>query len=297
MINESNINGWDNKVVNHAKVVYPQCNDEGAPKNYFVALFVGARGSGKTYLLTKLLKNFEEKKCYKDGKEVPQRIILISPTAHSDSNLIFKSLKNLDWDLDVLTEYSDENLKEKIQEVKKDLDESKEYKEYEKCYKKFIKQSINKLTDYECEILYKYNFEKFEDIPEPKYPDGFLLHWVIDDMIGSNIFKNGRSAFTNLVTRNRHVTPGNIIIATQAVMQIPKTIRLNSNLIVLFKFANKKQVIDDIYPVVSAYVTPDELMELYEYATAEPHNALVIDGTGSKIIFKKNFDKLLELNT
>jgi len=281
MINEINIKGWNNDIVNHPKVVYPQCNDSGAPKNYFVSLFVGARGSGKTYLLTKLLKTFEEKKCYKDGEEVPQRIVLISPTAHSDSNVIFKSLKNLDWDIDVLTEYSDEILKQ----------------QYEKCYNKFKKVSIDKLTDEECELLYKYDFEKFEDIPEPKYPNSFLLHWVIDDMIGSNIFKNGKSAFTNLVTRNRHVVPGNIIIATQAIMQIPKTIRLNSNLIVLFKFANKKQVIDDIHPVVSAYVTEDQLMELYEYATSEAHNALVIDGTSSKIIFKKNFDKILELNT
>ena len=294
MINEISINGWDNKAINTKKVIYPQCNDEGAPRNYFVALFVGARGSGKSYLLTKLLKTFEEKKCYKDGEEIVQRIILISPTAHSDSNLIFKELKNLDWDIDVLTEYSDEILKEKIQEVKKDIDEAKEYKEYEKCYKKFKKLSINKLSDEECELLYKYNFEEFKNIPEPKYPNGFLLHWIIDDMIGSNIFKNGRSAFTNLVIRNRHVIPGNIIIATQSIMQIPKTIRLNSNLIVLFKFANKKMVLDDIYPTVSAYVTEEKLMELYEYATAEPHNALVIDGTSSKIIFKKNFDKLLE---
>jgi hypothetical protein len=228
---------------------------------------------------------------------VPQRRVLISPTAHSDSNVIFKSLKNLNWDLDVLTEYSDEILKDKIKEIKKDIDEAKEYKEYEKCYKKFKKVSIDKLTDDECELLYKYDFEEFKNIPEPKYPNGFLLHWVIDDMIGSNIFKNGKSAFTNLVTRNRHVIPGNIIIATQAIMQIPKTIRLNSNLIVLFKFANKKQVIDDIHPVVSAYVTEDQLMELYEYATSEAHNALVIDGTSSKIIFKMNFDKILELNT
>ena len=88
MINEINISGWDNKIVNHPKVVYPQCNDSGAPRNYFVSLFVGARGSGKTYLLTKLLKTFEEKKCFKDDKEVPQRIVLISPTAHSDSNVI-----------------------------------------------------------------------------------------------------------------------------------------------------------------------------------------------------------------
>jgi hypothetical protein len=283
-------------VVNHAKVVYPQCNDEGAPKNYFVSLFVGARGSGKTYLLTKLLKTFEEKKCYKDGKEVQQRIVLISPTAHSDSNVIFKSLKNLDWDVDVLTEYTDEILKDKIKELKKDIDEAKEYQEYEKCYKKFKKVKINKLTDEECKLLYKYNFEKFEDLFPPKYANGFLLHWIIDDMIGTNIFKNSKSTFTNLVTRNRHIIPGNIIIATQAIMQIPKTIRLNSNLIVLFKFANKKQVIEDIHPVVSAYVTEDQLMELYEYATTEPHDALVIDGTSSKIVFKKNFNKILQLN-
>ena len=296
MINEINIKGWDNKIVNHPKVVYPQCNDSGAPRNYFVSLFVGARGSGKTYLLTKLLKTFEEKKCYKDGKEVPQRIVLISPTAHSDSNVIFKSLKNLDWDIDVLTEYSDEILKQKIQEVKKDLDESKEYQQYEKCYNKFKKVSIDKLTDEECELLYKYDFEEFKNIPEPKYPNGFLLHWIVDDMLGSNIFKNGRSAFTNLTIRNRHVIPGNIIIATQALMMVPKTIRLNANLIALFKFANKQQVILDIHPVVSAYVTPEKLMELYEYATEKPHDSLVIDGTGSKIVFKKNFDKLLEFS-
>ena len=294
MINEIAIKGWDNNVVSHSKVIYPQCNDDGAPRNYFVALFVGARGSGKTYLLTKLLKTFEEKKCYKDGSEVPQRIILVSPTAHSDSNMIFKSLKNLDWDVDVITEYSDDVLKDKMEEVKADLLQSKEYKEYKRVWAKFKKESVKKLTDEECELLMKYDFEDFEDIPKPKYPDGFLVHWIVDDMIGSNIFKNGRSAFTNLVIRNRHIIPGNIIIATQSIMQIPKTIRLNSNLIVMFKFANKKMVLDDIYPVVSAYVTEEKLMELYEYATKEPHDALVIDGTGRKIVFKKNFDKLLD---
>jgi hypothetical protein len=281
-------------VVSHSKVIYPQCNDDGAPRNYFVALFVGARGSGKTYLLTKLLKTFEEKKCYKDGTEVPQRIVLVSPTAHSDSNQIFKSLKNLDWDVDVITEYSDSVLKDKMEEVKTDLLQSKEYKEYKRVWAKFKKESVKKLTDDECELLMKYDFEDFEDIPKPKFPDGFLVHWIVDDMIGSNIFKNGRSAFTNLVIRNRHIIPGNIIIATQSIMQIPKTIRLNANLIVMFKFANKKSVMEDIHPVVSAYVTEEELMELYEYATTEPHDALVIDGTGRKIVFKKNFDKLLE---
>ena len=296
MINEININGWDNKVVTHPKLVYPQCNDDGAPRNYFVALFVGARGSGKTYLLTKLLKTFEEKKCYLNGVEIPQRIILISPTAHSDSNQIFKSLKNLDWDIDVITEYSDDILKNKMEEVKTELLQSKEYKEYKRVWAKFKKEKVKNLTDEECELLMKYDFEDFEDIPKPKYPDGFLVHWIVDDMIGSNIFKNGRSAFTNLVIRNRHIIPGNIIIATQSIMQIPKTIRLNANLIVMFKFANKKSVMEDIHPVVSAYVTEEKLMELYEHATNEAHDALVIDGTGSKIVFKKNFNIILKFD-
>jgi hypothetical protein len=204
-------------------------------------------------------------------------------------------LKNLDWDIDVITEYSDDVLKRKMEEVKTELLQSKEYKEYKRVWAKFKKVKVKELTDDECELLMKYDFEDFEDIPPPKYPDGFLVHWIVDDMIGSNIFKNGRSAFTNLVIRNRHVIPGNIIIATQSIMQIPKTIRLNSNLIVMFKFANKKAVMEDIHPVVSAYVTEEKLMELYEHATKESHDALVIDGTGSKILFKKNFNVLLEL--
>lgn len=56
MIKEIKINGWNNKILDHGNVKYPQSNDLNAPKNYFVSLFVGARGSGKTFLLSKLLK-------------------------------------------------------------------------------------------------------------------------------------------------------------------------------------------------------------------------------------------------
>ena len=295
MITELKINGWDNKIVENGKVEYPQTLDQEAPKNYFVGIFCGARGSGKTFLLTKLLKTLEQKKIYFKNKVVEQRIILISTTAYSDSNKVFRSLKNLDWENDIIDSYTDEELTNKMQEVKKDLDDIKEYKEYKSAWLKFEKSDENllNLSDEEILILSKYNFIDFKDIPKPKYPDGFILHWIIDDMIGTNIFKNGKSAFTNLCTRNRHIIPGNIIIATQSMMMIPKTIRLNSNLIVLFKFANKQSIINDIHPVVSAYVTEDQLMQLYDYATNKPHDALVIDGTYGKIKFKKNFDTIL----
>lgn len=299
MIQEVKIDGWNNKILEHGDVRYPQSKDQHAPKNYFLSLFVGARGSGKTFLLSKLLKTLEEKKIYFEGKKMDQRVVLISTTAHSDSNKVFQNLKHLDWDNDVIDSYSDDLLKNKMEEIKNDLDNAKEFQEYKKIYSKFLKvdDNLNEMEPDEILLLYKNDFIHPSEIEKKlKYPNGFVLHLIIDDMLGTNIFKNGKSAFTNLCIRNRHIVPCNIIIATQSVMMIPKTIRLNANLIVLFKFANKKNVLDDLYPIVSAYVTEEEFNEVYEYATSKPHDALVIDGTSGKIIFKKNFDHLLNFS-
>jgi hypothetical protein len=296
MILEESLNGWNNNPVKTADVVYPQSKDDKAPQNYFLGIFCGSRGSGKSYLFTKLLKTLEEQKAYLGDKLIPQRIILISSTAHSDSNRIFKTLKNLDWDNDVIEDYDDDLLKIKMDELKHDLDHAKDYKLYKEAWKNFIKcKSIDILSDDELKLLYKYDFIPSKDFTKPKYPDGFLIHWIIDDMLGTNIFKNGRSAFTNLCIRNRHIIPGNIIIAIQSIMSVPKTIRLNANLLALFKFADSNKVLEDVYPLFSAFVKEEAFKELYEYATLEPHDALVIDATRGKPIFKKNFDKVLNL--
>ena len=208
----------------------------------------------------------------------------------------FKNLKHLDWENDVIDSYSDILLIDKMNEVKNDLDDAKDFEKYKKAYARFLKADDNLLSmdPDDLILLHQNDFKPPSEIKQPKYPNGFVLHIIIDDMLGTNIFKNGKSAFTNLCIRNRHIVPCNIIIATQSIMMIPKTIRLNANLIVLFKFANKKNVLEDIYPVVSAYVTENEFEELYEYATSEPHSALVIDGTTGKIQFKRNFDYLLD---
>ena len=184
-----------------------------------------------------------------------------------------------------------------MDELKHDLDHAKDYKIYREAWKNFMKcKSIDSLSDDELKILYSYDFMPFKEFPKPKYPDGFLIHWIIDDMLGTNIFKNGKSAFTNLCIRNRHIIPGNIIIAIQSIMSVPKTIRLNANLLALFKFADSNKVLEDVYPLFSAFVREDQFKELYEYATTEPHDALVIDATRGKPIFKKNFDKVLNLS-
>ncbi len=216
MISEQSLEGWDNNPVKFSNVKYPQTKDDNAPKNFFLAIFCGSRGSGKTYLLTKLLKLLEEKKMNFEGNEIPQIIVLICSTAHSDSNRVFKSLKNLNWDEDVIDEYNESLLQDKMHELKYDLDQAKEYKLYKTVYQKFKEcKDIDELKDDEMLLLYKHDFKNFKDLDKPKYPDGFVTHYIIDDMIGTNIFKNGRSLFTNLCIRNRHITPSNLLIKTQ----------------------------------------------------------------------------------
>jgi hypothetical protein len=45
-----------------------------------------------------------------------------------------------------------------------------------------------------------------------------------------------------------------------------------------------------------SFIKENEFKELYEYSTQEPFNALVIDATRGKPIFKKNFDKVLHIS-
>jgi hypothetical protein len=168
MISEQSLEGWDNKPVKFSNVKYPQTKDNNAPQNFFLAIFCGSRGSGKTYLLTKLLKLLEEKQMYFEGNEIPQRIILICSTAHSDSNRVFKSLKNINWDEDVIEDYNDSLLSDKMRELKHDLEHAKEYKLYKSVYKKFKEcKSIDELKDDEMILLHKHDFIKFKDLEKP----------------------------------------------------------------------------------------------------------------------------------
>ena len=164
MIVEENVIGWDNQPIKTGNVIYPQSKDEQAPKNYFLGIFCGSRGSGKSYLFSKLIKTLEEKKVYLNDLIIPQRIILISSTAQSDSNRIFKTLKNLDWENDVIEDYDDESLRMKMSELKYDLDHSKDYKLYKDAWKNFVScKKIEELSEDELKLLYKFDFIPFKD--------------------------------------------------------------------------------------------------------------------------------------
>ena len=56
MIEEIKLNGLDNKPIKTTKKPPPRSINENLPPCYFTSIFIGSKGSGKTYSLIKLLK-------------------------------------------------------------------------------------------------------------------------------------------------------------------------------------------------------------------------------------------------
>jgi hypothetical protein len=73
-------------------------------------MFIGSKGSGKTYSLVSLLKHYEKSSLLdKKSRKHNMRTILFCPTGNSDFNKIYTTLESLE-EKDIILEYSDEKL-------------------------------------------------------------------------------------------------------------------------------------------------------------------------------------------
>ena len=120
MIQEIKLNGLDNKPIKTTKKPPPRSINNDLPPCYFTSIFIGSKGSGKTYSLIKLLKNYEKYPIYdNDGHKLDIRIIVFCPTVMSSANPIYETLKYLEED-DIVLEYSDMKLLDKLDEIEND---------------------------------------------------------------------------------------------------------------------------------------------------------------------------------
>jgi hypothetical protein len=267
--------------------------------NYFVSLWNGSRGSGKTYSLVKFIRLMEKSR-YIDpltGDIVPIRTFLISPTVDANKHM-FETLKSLD-DENIYHDYTNELLEQLVEGIKADIDETKDYKAKLKIYKKFVKYAHKKdiMKYFTPEEWNELEMMQFEEPPKPKYPAGIINNLILDDCLGMECFKISRkNKFQNFLIRNRHHCT-NVFICSQSIKSVPKVIRTNTSLFILFKYANKEVILKDIYEEVSNLCTEEEFLELFEYATNERHCFLCMNFTqGDKNrIFRKGFDEILHL--
>jgi hypothetical protein len=301
MIKEIKLSSLNNIVPKVNKKEPPRSINNDLTPFFFTSMFIGAKNSGKTYGLVKMIKNYEDQPI-KDskGNTLEIRTILFSPTGKSEANPIYTTLKSLDFTNDVIEQYTDNKLIDKLNEIEKDKEDIEDYNKYVKAYKIFEKnENINLIDPEYLILLHQYDFEHYENIPKPKYKHPPIVFIILDDLIGDNKVFKRQSLINNITIKHRHLGV-NLVFTSQNPKSIPNIIRNNIDVYVLYKFANVKMVLEKLYEEVSNLLTEKQFEDLYKHATNEAHDALVIDThpkTERDKRFKKNFNVVLTHGT
>jgi len=256
MIIEQKVTGIDDNPINVKKKDVPQSTNKALPSFFNTQLYIGSKGTGKTYKLVQLLRLYEDSPIKdKSGQTYDMRIILIAPTAYSGANEVYKSLKSLD-PIDIHLEYTDELLLSIIDDIKTKNNDFDEYIAYKNLYKRFLKiKSLEQLTTEELEILEGNEYKTPEEIFGEIKP--MITFIIFDDLIGMGAFNNkSKSVISNLTIKHRHLK--------------------NIDIYVIFKSSSYNEVLNKIFEDISGYLTLDNFVELYEHATEERNDALVI---------------------
>ncbi len=272
----------------HKKLIYPVPNNPELPRCYALSLWIAGRNSGKTWSIAKLIKMYQDAgiKDTKTGENLPQRVIIVSPTY--DANPV---LHGLGADpKDIHEQYSESLLHDMIEDIKATKEKALEWQEMVALWRKFAKHP-ERLT-FQQALFLESTAPKLSD--PPKYTAPPVNHLILDDLVGVAFKSTGKSAINYLAIRNRHLQCF-VYIATQSLKQIPKVLRNNASLFCIFRYANKKTIVEDMYTEVSGQLTEEQFVQLYDHATEAPHSFLYIDWSQpSGKRFKKSFGTYIE---
>ena len=278
------------------KIPEPRSKNEALPSFFYNSIYCGQTGSGKTYKMIELLKLYEREGIYDHlGFKMGIRYILVCPTYNSSANTVYSLLK-IDEN-DIISQYSEEKLIEKVEEVIEEAKTIKEWNAYIDAYKKFQKyDDINNMTDDELELLDKYGFENDEDLIRKQEK---IYHIIFDDMASSGCFSNKKNnKINNLIILCRHHGI-NISILVQHLRAVPPIIRSNCKLYCIFKFANYKKLLDQVYEEVSGFLTEEQFEKCYCNATLDPNDSLVVitdNAMKNNLKIRRNWYEYLNIN-
>jgi hypothetical protein len=276
MIIEKTVDNIDDKPFNIKKKNVPQSTNPSLPLLFNTQLYIGSKGTGKSYKLTQLLKFYENSKIKDDdGVEYQMRTILVCPTATSGANEVYKVLSSLDQEKDLYLDYTDDILIGILDDVKMKQSQYDKYLNYKKTYDKFKKiKDVEKLETEELEQLEEKEFmppyECYGDIKP-------TINWLIfDDLIGMGAFnKKAKSLLSNLTIKHRHLKC-NLIFTTQSFRAIPPIVRSNIDIYCIFKSNSYNEILNKVYEDINGIITINDFIELYEHATDQRNDCLTI---------------------
>ena len=284
------------------QVEYPQPKNPALPRNFWLGVLAGQRGSGKTALGVRLMMDMQESGMRTTtGKTVPQRIILITPTYAA--NPAFKRLKHLDK-ADIHHAYTDKLLVDIVEEIKRDREATINYNKAIKLWQQFCKlvrhdRDPLKIMDRDHLRLLSSMTNGFRDDPVvPPHPDGCVVTLILDDLLGSPAFSLNRGNYLGQVACNSRHYFLNVMILTQRLRQAVPLVRANITLLMLWRCMSRSIIIDEMYPVVSSLLTEDQFVALYEAATRNnKFDCFTVDTTAHNPdhLFRRNLDETLRL--
>jgi len=244
-------------------------------------LFVacGARGSGKSFLVSQMLNwlEFDE-------------IFYISPTMESNH----QQFKHLNVNTDYIFDPDDPECIDKVinigNQIRDELIEYRQKKQILKELKKLYGKPSNMQENFELfsEYVNPVNMKWIE--PEHKYNGKRpVMALFVDDAQSTAIFRNRK--FLNTCLKHRHLfsMPGDesslgisIFISIQSYTStgggLPRAIRNNLTHLSLFRCKNIKQL-KLISEEMAGEVSPDKFMEIYDFIMSDPavHTSMFVD--------------------
>ena len=270
----------------------PQPRNPDLPPAYNIILSCAVKSGGKTFNCVQLLTAYENSGGFvsSTGEPVATRVVWVSGgTSKSKQNAILDTLKSLHpSDRIDIEDNIDERLQELYDSFLAERDTIEEYNEYRRVYKKFMKNNVAKMTDDELALLeWKSYIDPAEDPDAPKDADNNILYYprmvilVLDDMIGTGAFSNGKNNFFNrLSVKSRHISEKLVGISlfyiSQNYKSIPSVIRRQADIFILLKSANREYIVDNIATELGAYFTKEEILDYYDKVMNIEYGSLIL---------------------
>ena len=261
------------------------------PKLHTLALVVGCRGSGKTTAVVNMIEQFR----------VFDFVICVSPTMASNADL----MKRLPVE-HVFEDLEDACLVEKIKAIVEteaaDLDR---FREQMKRWNELFHTRRNPVFDDDA-LLEFFDGNGFQ---KPKHRWGGrppVIACVIDDALGSSLYSKPRKII-NAAILHRHIGQlaegGAVGLSMFFLVQsyktqvggLPRTIRGNATLLLLFKTKSCKEL-DEIAEELSCEVERETFMRVYEKSLQEKHDFLLVDLFAKPhhpSVFRRNIDQFV----
>lgn len=242
---------------------------DGLPDLFFIGLLSSSRGSGKSWKLLELLKMY-------DKADTFDTINFFCPTLNADPK--YEILNDFKAEVNTFDDYDDATMEDlikaqdaKIQMYHKEKDKKKIWKRWNRGV------PLDQFKPEEVMYMAETDFQE----PPSQFPHGEpSCIFIFDDLMGNtdlygNTSKKGFD-FKKFAIKHRHHR-ASLLFSTQAFKNgVPKSIRNNLSLLLLG--ANKSpQVKKEIADEVSAYVSRDDFINMWDAATNEPYHFFMVD--------------------